>query len=100
MTNENMCNEILDPIDNDNTFSQRKVNVLHEDKFIFRQDKAYVPPLPQNLEELKNWICTAITSVMKDLHARVWKEFEYRCEIVRVADGGHIEHFNMNLRGL
>ncbi|PSN30867.1 hypothetical protein C0J52_26252 [Blattella germanica] len=58
----------------------------------FVKDKVYVPPLPQNLEELKNRIHTAIRSVTMDMLIRVWQEFEYRCDIVRVAGGGHIEH--------
>ncbi|PSN45309.1 hypothetical protein C0J52_12489 [Blattella germanica] len=44
-----------------------------------------------NLEELKNRIHTAIRSVRMDMLIRVWQEFQYRCDIVRVA-GGHIEH--------
>ena len=56
------------------------------------KDTVYVPPLPQNLDELKNRIRTAITSVTPDMLCRVWQEFEYRCDIVRVAGGGHIEH--------
>ncbi|PSN45669.1 hypothetical protein C0J52_22361 [Blattella germanica] len=58
----------------------------------FVKDKVYVPPLPQNIEELKNRIHTAIRSVTMDMLIRVWQEFEYRCDIVRVAGGGHIEH--------
>ncbi|PSN43644.1 hypothetical protein C0J52_16671 [Blattella germanica] len=58
----------------------------------FVKDKVYVPPLPQNLEELKNRIHTAIRSVTMDMLIRVWQEFEYRCDIVRVAGAGHIEH--------
>ncbi|PSN35722.1 hypothetical protein C0J52_26813, partial [Blattella germanica] len=58
----------------------------------FVKDKVYVPPLTQNLEELKNRILTAIRSVTMDMLIRVWQEFEYRCDIVRVAGGGHIEH--------
>lgn len=58
----------------------------------FVKDNVYVPPLPHNLEELKNRIRTAITPVSMDMLTRVWEEFEYRCNIVRVAGGGHIEH--------
>uniref|UniRef100_T1I6D7 Uncharacterized protein n=1 Tax=Rhodnius prolixus TaxID=13249 RepID=T1I6D7_RHOPR len=58
----------------------------------FIKDTVYVPPLPQNLDELKNRIRTAITSMIPDMLSRVWQEFVYRCDIVRVAGGGHIEH--------
>ncbi|KAG8249442.1 hypothetical protein J6590_019730 [Homalodisca vitripennis] len=63
----------------------------------FIKDNVYAPPLPQNLEELKNRIHTAITSVMKDMLARVWEEFEYRCDIAHVVDRGHIEHLYSEL---
>ena len=56
------------------------------------KDTVYVPPLPQNLDELKNRIRTAITSVTPHILSRVWQEVEYRCDIVRVVGGGHIEH--------
>ena len=58
----------------------------------FIKDIVYVPPLPQNLDEVKNRIRTAITSVTPDMLSTVGQEFEYRCDIVRVAGGGHIEH--------
>ena len=51
----------------------------------FVKDSVYEQPITQNLEEVKNRIRTAIATVTKYVLARVWEEFEYRCDIVRVA---------------
>ncbi|PSN54494.1 hypothetical protein C0J52_22461, partial [Blattella germanica] len=57
----------------------------------------YLPPQPKNLEELKNWIHTALTSVTDDILTRGWQEFEYRCDIVRVAGERQIEYLESQL---
>ena len=44
------------------------------------------------LTELTNRITAAVKSVTEDTLRRVWDEFSYRVDVVRVAGGGHIEH--------
>ena len=50
-----------------------------------------MPPLPQNLEELKRRIEEVATTVSEDMLQRVWQEFDYRVDICRVTRGSHIE---------
>jgi hypothetical protein len=51
-----------------------------------------VPPLATNLDDLKNRITAAVTSVEEDSPRSVWDEFNYRLDVVRAAGGGQIEH--------
>ena len=53
----------------------------------------FVPPLPANIEEMKQRITVALETVTKDMLQRVWHEFEYRLDMGRVTGGAHIEHF-------
>jgi hypothetical protein len=54
-------------------------------------ERVYVPPLPTDLDELRNRITAAVISVTEDTLKRVWDEFSYGVD-VRAAGGGHIEH--------
>ena len=56
------------------------------------KERVYVPPLPADLDEFTNRIKAAVNSVTEDTLRRVWDEFSYRVDVVRAADGGHIEH--------
>lgn len=56
------------------------------------KDAVYVPPLPMNLNELRNRLTAAVNSVTQDILQRVWDEFSYRLDVVRAAGGGHVEH--------
>ena len=55
------------------------------------KDKDYVPPLPENIDDIKDQITTAIKTVDYDMLRRVWKGFSYQLDI-RTAGGAHIEH--------
>ena len=55
------------------------------------KDRGFVPPLPVNLNELKQRITTAVASVDKDMLRSVWTESDYRIDICRVTKGSHIE---------
>uniref|UniRef100_UPI00358EB2A0 histone-lysine N-methyltransferase SETMAR-like n=1 Tax=Myxine glutinosa TaxID=7769 RepID=UPI00358EB2A0 len=55
-------------------------------------DRVFVPPLATNLDDLKNRITAAVTSVKEDTLRDVWDEFNYRLDVVLAAGGGHIEH--------
>ena len=52
----------------------------------------FVPPLPANIEEMKQRITAALETVTKDMLQRVWHELEYRLDVCRVTGGAHIEH--------
>ena len=58
----------------------------------FIKDIVYVAPLPATLAELKVRITTAVEGVDADMLAKVWDEFNYRTDICRASNGGHIEH--------
>jgi hypothetical protein len=57
------------------------------------KDAVYVPPLPQDLPELRQRtsIATAIETRDVDMLSRVWQELDYRLDICRVTCGSHIE---------
>jgi len=56
------------------------------------KDRVYVPPLPADLDELRNRTTAAVNSVTEDTLRHVWDEFSYRVDVVRAAGGGHIDH--------
>lgn len=58
----------------------------------FVKDVVYVPPLPQDLNDLKRRISAAVELITEDMLARVWEEMEYRLDICRVTRGAHIQH--------
>ena len=49
------------------------------------EDRAFVPPLPVSLNELKQRITTAVADVDEDMLRSVWTELDYRIDICRVA---------------
>ena len=51
-----------------------------------------VPPLPANIEEMKQRITAALETVIKVMLQRVWHKLEYRLDVSRVTGGAHIEH--------
>jgi len=50
----------------------------------------YVPPLPADLDELRNRITAAANSVTEDTLRCIWDEFSYRVDVVRAAGGTFI----------
>ena len=52
----------------------------------------FVPPLPANIEEMKQRFAAALETVIKDMIQRVWHELEYPLDVSRVTGGAHIEH--------
>lgn len=57
----------------------------------FIKDKVYVPPLPDNLADLRNRISAAVAEVTPDLLERVWREIDFRWDVCRITNGSHIE---------
>ena len=52
----------------------------------------YVPPLPANVNELKQRITIALETVTQAMLHRVWEELDYRLDVCRVTGNAHIEH--------
>jgi len=58
----------------------------------FVKDAVLVPPLPANLQDLRNRIAAAVAVVDRDMLTRVWNEMDYRIDVCRITKSGHIEH--------
>ena len=56
------------------------------------KDKVYVPPLPENIDDMKDQITAAINMVNCYLLRCVQKEFSHWFDVVHAAGGSHIEH--------
>jgi len=50
-----------------------------------------VPPLPADLQDLRNRITAAVTLADGDLLTRMWNEMGYRIDVCRITKGGRIE---------
>jgi hypothetical protein len=51
----------------------------------------YVPPLPYDLQELRQRIIAAVATIKRDMLERVWTEMDCRIDVCRVTRGSHIE---------
>ena len=60
--------------------------------WVYEKGLVFVPPLPANIEKMKQRITAALETVIKDMLQRVWHELEYRINGCRVTGGAHIEH--------
>ena len=58
----------------------------------FVKDAVFVPPLPANLQDLRNRITAAMALVDRDMLTHVWNEMDYRIDVCRITKGGHIGH--------
>ena len=58
----------------------------------FVKDTVFVPPLPANLQDLRDLITAAVSLVDRDMLTRVWNEVDYRIDVCRITKDGHIEH--------
>ncbi|GBL83059.1 hypothetical protein AVEN_165291-1 [Araneus ventricosus] len=56
------------------------------------KDRVYVPRMSKTIEELKVCICNVLASVTEQMLQNVWREMDYRLDVVRVTKGSHIEH--------
>jgi len=56
------------------------------------KDKAFVPPQPVSITDLKKRITAALETIKPDLLMRVWQELDYRRDVCRVTKGAYIEH--------
>jgi hypothetical protein len=53
--------------------------------------KVFVPPLPQNLQQLRQWKMDAANSLDQDMLTWVWQELDYRI-VCCVTGGTYMEH--------
>jgi len=58
----------------------------------FVKDALFVPPLPANLQDLRNRITAAVALVDRDMLTRVRNGMDYRIDVCRITKVGHIEH--------
>ena len=58
----------------------------------FVKGLVFIPPLPANIEEMKQRNTAALENVTEDMLQRVWHELEYQLDVSRVTGGAHIEH--------
>lgn len=56
----------------------------------FLKNKVY-NPLPKTLDDLKSNIEREIKNISKNILEKVFENFEGRCKLVIIAEGGHIE---------
>jgi hypothetical protein len=49
------------------------------------KDTVFVPPLPDNLTDLRNHITAAVALVNRDMLTRVWDEMDYRIDVCRIS---------------
>ena len=58
----------------------------------FVKDTVFVPPLPANLQDLRNRTTAAVALVDRDMLTHVWNEMDYHIDVCHITKGGHIEH--------
>ena len=56
------------------------------------KEKFYVPPLPTNIDEMKDRTTVAINTMDHDVLRCILEEFSYRLDVIHAAGGGKIEH--------
>jgi len=52
----------------------------------FVKDTVFVPPLPANLQDLRNRITAAVALVDSDMLTRVWNKMDYRIDVCRICE--------------
>ena len=69
-------------------------NLMPGGFFLWRYVKEFVflPPLSQDLPELRRRIIAAIWEIDVHMLKQVWAEVEYRLDVCQVTKGGHTEH--------
>jgi 6-pyruvoyl-tetrahydropterin synthase len=58
----------------------------------FVKDNVYTPPMPVDLQELRDRIVNDIALVDFTFLNKLWDELEYRLDICRTTWDSHIEH--------
>jgi hypothetical protein len=58
----------------------------------FVKDNVYIPPMPADLQEVRDWIVNAIALVHVTFLGKLWVELEHRLDVCHITTGSHIEH--------
>ena len=58
----------------------------------FEKDTVFVPPIPANLQELRDRITEAVALIDHDILTCVWNELDYQLDVCYISQGEHIEH--------
>jgi hypothetical protein len=58
----------------------------------FVKDNVYIPPIPVDLQELRDRIVNATALVHVTFLGKLWVELEYRLDVCRITRGSNIEH--------
>jgi hypothetical protein len=48
------------------------------------EDIVYSPPLPHNLQELRQRVITVVTAIEEELLQKVWQELDYQLDVCHV----------------
>jgi hypothetical protein len=65
---------------------------MHFSFWGFVKDNVYIPPMPVELQELRDRIVNAIALVHVTFLGKLWVELEYSLDICHITRGNHIEH--------
>ena len=78
--------------DGPSPWSSRSPDITSLDSFLWRnvKDQVFSLPVP-DVHTLKVRIRHAVETVMEEMLANTWKEFEYRLDVLRATNGAHIE---------
>ena len=76
-----------------NTWPPRSPDLTPCDFFLwgYIKDLVYIPPLPNDVDELKDRIIAAIQSITVATLTKVWREFDKRLDMVITTKGDHFE---------
>jgi hypothetical protein len=58
----------------------------------FMKDNVYIPPMPVDLQEIRDRIVNTTALVDANFLDKLWDKLEYRLDVCRMARGSHIEH--------
>jgi hypothetical protein len=58
----------------------------------FVKDNVYIPPMPVDLQQLRDMIVNAIDLVHATFLGKLWDELEYRLVVCRITRGSNSEH--------
>jgi hypothetical protein len=58
----------------------------------FVKDNVYIPPMPVDLQEIRDRIVNAIALVHVTFSDKLWVELEYRLDVCHITSGSNIEH--------
>jgi hypothetical protein len=58
----------------------------------FVKDNVYIPPIPVDLQKIRDRIVKTIALVNANFLDKLWNKLEYRMDVCRITRGSHIDH--------